>query len=500
MNKSAYKIYSKSRSFTIERLWLYSFILILVAHFSLTYNRLYSNASIFGSIALCIAIIYVSRIYENIPLKTLIIFIGCYFNSFIPGSNGFFVILAFFIFLPDIIERLPKDKNPPILLLFISIILITSILGWVFKLPIKDLNILLGFISLSAYLLVFYSFSNVKLSFYYVRSFIHILCVLSILNLFVSINTHFGLIPLESPLFISSLTRLGMSSWFMSGTFTSSELYGEYFLLVYLFLLVILLSFGNLKKVFGFNFKLITFGLITAGLNSFFSFSKAVFLLLLIGTTLIILSTKQSSKSYFRIIFIISISASIYYLTNRYIEYGFIVERINENPEMFGNFIDDPLTGKGTSRETAYSLGIERIKSEQWWLGYGWSTPRINKVAWFGGGLEKWIELRADHHNLYLCLVPVFGWFGSISYVGILLFTLFRIAKFLINSNNKRYPIYYIIKGSLFFILFFIIDEYKIPAIRSSSYFMIIWIWLAFVNALLNSKAFLFLNHDSSKK
>jgi hypothetical protein len=83
-----------------------------------------------------------------------------------------------------------------------------------------------------------------------------------------------------------------------------------------------------------------------------------------------------------------------------------------------------------------------------------------------------------DFHNLYFCLIPIWGYTGSFIFVLIILITAWKLSKNIIKlkyiQNSLLLPL---MIGMLFVLIFFLIDEYKINATRNS-YFSVVMIWL----------------------
>ena len=130
----------------------------------------------------------------------------------------------------------------------------------------------------------------------------------------------------------------------------------------------------------------------------------------------------------------------------------FILERINNEPDFIENILKNPITGKGTSREIGFTLGLQRLSDEPWIIGYGWAVGSGNKMAWFGGSLTGWARQRADPHSLYYAIIPIFGWIGAVAFILLILnliFSLYKTTKKIKIKDSLLFPL----SIGLFFLL-----------------------------------------------
>jgi len=175
-----------------------------------------------------------------------------------------------------------------------------------------------------------------------------------------------------------------------------------------------------------------------------------------------------------KILIFVFASAVLSPLLVHYLFLDYALEKLTVNPDFIKDLLSNPLTGEGTSREEVFTLGLERITSKPWIFGNGWSIPEGNYFSWFGT-YEN--QIFADFHNLYFSLIPIFGFTGLI----LLLLLFFRtIGKLIINIQRyawSDHPVVPFMVGLLFVLIFFLVDEYKINAVRNS-YFILVLIWL----------------------
>jgi len=160
-----------------------------------------------------------------------------------------------------------------------------------------------------------------------------------------------------------------------------------------------------------------------------FVLSKAVILLTLSGLflyliySIIIFYDHKAIVRYFLVVFLMLIITPIIY---DFFDFTYLLGRFYENPDFLKNFLENPLTGEGTSRAVAYQLGLDRISEQNWIFGNGWSIPEGNAFSWFGNYQTMLI---LDFHNLYFCLIPIWGYTGSFIFVLIILITAWKLSK-----------------------------------------------------------------------
>jgi len=369
-----------------------------------------------------------------------------------------------------------KDKKVwfLIILLFIfnSIGYFTGSLG--------TLHIINGFVAFIGIITIFFIAQGVLLTEKRIKNFVIAAAILGILNLFVTINSFYQIIDINSPLFVSFYGHGQVSRHIFTnnGTLCTIEIFGEWAMLnSFLLLPFIFLKKENnlLKKK---ESILIRVGFISSLLCAYLSFSKAVILLTLSGLflyliySIIIFYDHKAIVRYFLVVFLMLIITPIIY---DFFDFTYLLGRFYENPDFLKNFLENPLTGEGTSRAVAYQLGLDRISEQNWIFGNGWSIPEGNAFSWFGNYQTMLI---LDFHNLYFCLIPIWGYTGSFIFVLIILITAWKLSKNIIKlkyiQNSLLLPL---MIGMLFVLIFFLIDEYKINATRNS-YFSVVMIWL----------------------
>jgi len=249
-----------------------------------------------------------------------------------------------------------------------------------------------------------------------------------------------------------------------------------------MFLFLLPFSFSNeAEKIFGVKRLYLLLGLVAAIINISLSASRSAFGLLFLGTILFILISKSKIKlkNYFiygTFIFF------ILFLLWKPLKLGFIIERFVDPKQAAPLIIDNDfniITGEGTARELAFSYFWKRFPEENWIIGYGFGVPKSNRIAWFKDPETP----RADYHSLYLSLIMLYGYIGSIVYILIILVTIIRLYR-LLKAKHTQVP--YRLAATAFFLVlvFLLINEYKVSLLRMPHYHLLTWLWLGFSNAL----------------
>ena len=156
-----------------------------------------------------------------------------------------------------------------------------NVFGWIFKSPIKGTDLIFGIISFFGLISVFCGISTLKLTIYRLKVFLKVLDFYIIYSFFVTLNQIFSIIETQSPLLYGGFLQIKNAY----GTFGDSELFGEYFLILFMFYFPMLLS--DLTKI-ALNIKytrLIIIVLLTF-VQALMSVSRSVFLLLIFGVFL----------------------------------------------------------------------------------------------------------------------------------------------------------------------------------------------------------------------
>ena len=78
----------------------------------------------------------------------------------------------------------------------------------------------------------------------------------------------------------------------------------------------------------------------------------------------------------------------------------------------------------------------------------------------------------------------LFGWFGAISYIVIIVYLIYKLFSSLKYQNEKFYSITI---GLLILWVVFLIDEYKVNATALPHYHLLIWLLLGYSYGIINN-------------
>lgn len=386
-----------------------------------------------------------------------------------------------------------KDISMSVLM---GIFILWNFVGWVLNNPLPIIPRLQGVAALLGCLLMFKLASNVIITKERFRLFLTITVFMIIYQFLVAINQRHNWVNWNSPL-IGAYSEKGSLineisvNYHPAGTLQHFELFGEYGLLLSCLLIPLLsssftqrdLQFGSNKVVvlifFCLSFIILTSNRAAALLEVF-----AVTLFYVIFATRIFTALDRVGRQS-RILIVLAVLLPV---VGIYIGLDGLQEDFASlAPSMKNLSVDNVVSGKAINRGALYSMGMERLKSESWWFGYGYGIPRSNRWAWFGVDPETHDLGIADLHSLYLSLPELFGWFGSLAFIAMIILTWFRAFSTAILQPKRKGFLQVLAIGFTVFWLVFLINEYKISILRNADYHMLFWIWLGLSNSVIKT-------------
>lgn len=474
------KLNYNNNSANINQILLVAFVVLIIAHGA--YNTLVPNLLInLVTLVIIVFFIFLKYTNKNRIYETIIVLYFCSHFSILNKWGGLFVLTTFLIFSFYSIKgiKIPNNDKPVNLLVFIFIIM--NVFGWLFKNKMPNGILILGIVTLFAYIMIFYITKNILIDKKQINILLNVIIFLLFYQLIISINTYFAVIKTDlTHLLPTPENRFGQN--YMTGTFAHSEIFGEYSLLMFLFLLPF--SFSNsCVSSFGIKRRTLLIGLVIAAINVALSASRSAFGLLFLGVVVFFFLTGFNLKIKIKNIFIYgTVFLAIIFSLWKPLKLNFVVQRFID-PKRGAPIISDEgfdlITGEGTAREGAFAYFWVRFPEEKWWIGYGWGIPESNRIAWFKDPDIR----RSDYHSLYLSIIILYGYIGSLAYVFLIILTTRRMFKVL---KTKKADYHLKIAASAFFLLllFLIINQYKVSLLRMPHYHLITWLWLGFSNAI----------------
>jgi hypothetical protein len=465
--------------YNIRGTYLFIFFLLIAGH--LFINTYVPNILINVLAILALSFFtyyYFLHKYKYFEYLLVIYFVSHF--SYAVNQGGGFIIMSFLVlsiyYLIKKHHPFELKYNDRFMGFLIIVFLIHNILGWIFINDTGFQNILLGALSLLGYIMIFRYTSKLRLDELRIRYFIYITIVLTLYSSIVIINSYFEIFQILSPM-LPSTARFGSNV--QAGMMGWSELSGEHGLMTAILFSTLLATKSS--KVYSIKNIYLYIGLFGSLFNLLMSRSRSVIILLIIyylilGFYLFFIAGRKGTSK-IKLLIGVLVILIIFKVISSLIGTQYLVNRltsVNTN----NITVESVLSGEAINRDYAFSFFYKRLKDKSWWLGYGWGSNYSNRVAWFVNP----DVLRSGYHSLYFSLPMLFGWLGSLAFLGIFLITLKRLYVML-RENNKIFFLNSFALSLFFMILFFLINEYKIEALRLPHYFMVIWIWLGMGNA-----------------
>jgi len=409
----------------------------------------------------------------------LIIYFVCHF-SYAVNQGGGFILMSFlavgFFYIIKKYNPFELGYSDRLTGFLIIVFLFHNLLGWIFINDTGIRNIGLGVVSLLGYVLMFRITSNLRLDKTRIRYFVYFTIILTLYSSIVIINNYFRIFQVLSPM-LPSTARFGSNV--QAGMMGWSELSGEHGLMTAILFSTLLATKSS--KLYLMKNTYLYIGLLGSVFNLLMSRSRSVIILLIVyyivlGFYLFFVAGRKGTSKIKLFIGMIIILI-IFNLIGGLIGTRYLVNRF-ESVNASKITIESVLSGEAINRDYAFSFFYDRLNDRSWWIGYGWGSNYSNRVAWFVDP----DTLRSGYHSLYFSLPMLFGWLGSIAFIGLFIISLRRL--FVLLRKNTEINFLNPFGLALFFmIIFFLINEYKIEALRAPHYFMIIWILLGMANA-----------------
>lgn len=414
-----------------------------------------TKISLLIPLAIVLSALYVFLVARNKFEVGLFLLFVASFGQILRGANGAVMYIAFILFLVFAFKGEKVSKNivyGNLILVFLNCLFLYSGDGDI-------LDYFVGSISLMSLVSCFYWFGDNKNKDWI--SYTNLLGYVVIANFMAIIGDYFGL---SSSFLLSSNVLMesdfgGLNSY---GTFGSSELMGEFHLIVFIIMSFQLSTYHDfLLRRTRFLYKLAK---VLAGLLVVLSFSRTLIVVL------VLVLLFQRRNNLIKTLFILFPSLGLFLALVPTFTSS-LVEKFGDGLFFLG-MLANPLRATGTSREIVFEIARQKIGNQRLLFGEGYATPNHNRYVWLGNEIENW----ADYHNLYFSLIPIFGW---------VLFSVFMffIIKSVFKNLYSRSPL-----GSLGFVVLLLLSllEWKINGLRTGGY---AFIYLSFF-ILFNPKIY----------
>jgi hypothetical protein len=433
-------------------------------------------------------------IYKKDLFSFIIVIYICSHFSYGDNHGGLWNIVAFvllglfFLFVRNRDEFKKSDLTISILL---TIFIFFDLVGLFFVNPMTLIPNLKGTSAFFGYVLMYITASKLIITPERVRVFLYVSFVMLAYQFGVALIQYYSLVDWGTPLVGGNTMEMMIvtSSARPIGTIQNFELFAEYALFMVCLSLPFLSSKSTRKEV-GFRY-------IYLSVMIFISISIVVITSMRAATILLIL-TAIFYYSFFPLRIFSAINAlsqqlKIIILLATLLPAVSVYIGVKELSDDFKNVstksmnIENIISGKSINRGGLTSLAMQRINKESWFIGYGFGIPESNKWAWWGINTTKRGIAVGDFHNLYFELPMLYGWMGSLAFLGLILVTLKRLV--MVTFKYRRQPSYLIVfsLGLATMWGMFLVHEYKIGMLRNANYQMMFWIWLGLSSSVVKT-------------
>lgn len=332
-------------------------------------------------------------------------------------------------------------------------------------------------------LTVVYNLSRVKVEYEDYIRFIYVSFFFTCYMLAVAINQRlylvdFPIFPTGDPNaeFELNLVRSG-------STFLNYEAYAEYSLSLITLLLPGILT-GRIKRMSTMLFLACLTIIIVCLYAIVLSGTRSSLLLLPVSLLFIMFCLGRRLKvSYLVTFFSFAIGAFLLNMKYEFVDVSIFVER-SASMDFEHMSIKDLLSGSEMNRGDIFEYGFKKINESKGIIGAGYYTKEENYVV---AHFDRLNYLPTDYHNLYLSSIVLWGVFGAIA---LLLFFWISVYQGMKVYFKKRHIDDFstdLLLGFNTCFLFFLLNEYKIQFIRSSNYFVVIFLLLILYRSLIKN-------------
>ena len=488
---------SSDRQIPLRRIFFVAVAALILAHavFFTGYNIMVPLLMIFPILPLT----YFMFIKQDLFSFILVLFICSHF-SFSNDLGGIWNLMTFVLFLGYLLfnkkKLLVKSKNKTANSLLL-VLLFANFLGWILLNKIELIYRFFGIINFFSFIVIFIIVSSFTLTQERIRDWLYCAGFMAIWIMLVNLNQRNALINIQTPLLgVDPRSDVNpISAGFRLGLFGHSELNGEYGMLLFILFFPFLISVLN-SKGFNLNRKMVLVFSLSSFLIAILSSARSTVLLIVLGIVAIFLG-------YVFRIFKERLQIQTIFFSGVLILFGILV--FTEKLKFFGadelsvkyrqSFeqkftFSGIISGENINRDATTNLAIERLTSRIWLIGYGYGIPMSNTMALFNlsnADLNKTKVRYNDYHNFYFELPIIYGYFGGMAFLGLLIYLLFRLYKLAKQRDNQPYFFHNLSYILMVFWICFLLDQYKISMFRSPSYHMVIWFWLGFSYAVVNT-------------
>ncbi len=401
----------------------------------------------------CTILIYTTTLNKNRIFDYIMVMYMCSLFPAQTGLGGTFPLVAVLILF---IHLLSKNKfgelnnTDAYFKPLIFILLASSALGWIFVNKSDLRAFILGILSFIGILSLLYLSGHLLLTPTRIIKFIKLNVFLAFYALVASLNTMVKIIP--EMVFLPQwagewIDTKSMFDVGAGGIVGISPLNGQHNLLLAIFFFSFYFYYISNKSLGKFN-KILILGIIISVINVFAAGSKAVFTALILLTLLTYyLQGKLSlhlnvGKRLYQMIALVVVSVAIVYLVTA-LKYDYVFNRyeqqLQRNEQNTGRAftLQGVLDGTVLNRSSAFEAAFANYSTRNWFIGYGWSTPKYQLDAFYGNSTYR-ATRGGSAHSQYFSTLFLFGWLGFFAFWILHIRGITKSYDFL---KQKKYPI-----------------------------------------------------------
>ena len=471
-----------------------SFLALIAGHALL--KAYMPNVAVGGMGFLLIVLLfsYVLLVRRDVFGFILVIYICSHF-SYADNQGGLWNLMAFGMLILYKLTggRRKSFRRPDVLMyLLLGIFILWNLLGWVLKNPVPLMPRLQGIAMLFGLIIVYSMTSNLVISSDRFRKLLSITLVMLVYQFVVALNQRYPMLQWNTPL-LGGYTDTGTSILpgvvDTPGTIGNFELFAEYGTLMLALLVPLLSSSATQRELrFGSNIMVVMIFICLVIPMMTSTRSAALLSIIVVVSCYIVFPLRVFSGidrvgRQLRIILIVGVLLPVVgvYVGMRHLQEDMSDLSVNKITTT------SIVSGASINRGGLTSMAMKRIEADPWWVGYGLGVPRSNQWAWFGVDASRSDVRIADYHSLYLSLPMLYGWVGSLAYLAMILFTLFRVSSAALRYRSRKSFLVVVSVGLTLFWFVFLADQYKISVIRNPGYHMLFWIWLGLTHASMKT-------------
>ncbi len=459
---------------------------LVIAHLLSSTSNSYN---ILGLVLIVIQSIIIFYYFNDHFLFIIYIFSLCIIYTL--SKLGGIVLAPFIIFIGFMLVPGRFSVKDKFIQFCLIVLVIANLVGYIFINQADVFEIFQSAIIFSGFILTFIFIYNFKFTAEHIIIIMKIFTFLSILLFLVAFNQKFVFVNTSFPLLGSSAGYLDVSSLSEAFAGRMPSLIGDYELFSEFALLMFIISFSVMldkRTTAALNFDYVPYILaFVSFLNILITGTRSSFLLIFIFIIIFFLFRLKILFSTRTAILLITIAMliPIFVRFGDKVGLNIIVERLNEiDTEKIG--VKNITTGEEMNREIVYLVGYNRLDEENWFLGYGYGTTKSNRLAWFGSNSSLPI---VDFHSLYLCMPMIYGWFGGLAYLLLVVYIIFILVKKILLFKDN--PLNSLMIGFAFMFLFFLVNQMKINSLRIYNYHYLIWMLMGLAASIASQEEYI---------